>query len=252
MAEAVDLAVVRACEERLVNLWPAVDTLLMEGWAVRFAHGYSGRANSASAVVPDAQMDAAMLDAIERLYREAGLKPTVRVTPLADAAVAPLLAARGYRFKDRSRMMTLPLDGWRGRRPDPRVRIEPAPARAWLDGVSIRQEASKRSPDHLFAIVGRIRLPAAFATLNVDGAPAGFGMAATDRGYAEVGSIMVDAARRGGGVGRATVEALLGWAADGGAATAYLQVDETNAPALRLYGRLGFADLCGYATMVLD
>jgi len=247
----MDIETVRACEERLVNVWPAVSTLLMDGWAVRFANGYSGRANSASAIVPDARMDEALLGWIETLYREAGLPPCVRITPLAEAGVETLLRERGYRQKDESAML-LALLADRGGRPDPRVRIEGAPSRRWLSGVSSRQEPSKRSADHLFAIVGQLRVPAAFALLEVEGAAVGFGMAAIDRGFAEIGSVMVDSGYRGRGLGRALVEALLGWAKEREAAQAFLQVDVANAPARRLYGGLRFAELCRYRTMVLD
>lgn len=248
----MDLELVRACEERLVNVWPAVSTLLMDGWVVRFAHGYSGRANSASAVIPGARMPEVLLDTIERLYDEAGLRPCVRVTPLAAPEVEPLLMRRGYRIKDQSRMMILPLDRYRDAAPDPRVRLEGAPSRRWLAGVSSHQEPSKRSADHLFAIVGHLRVPAAFATLELDGQPVGFGMCALDRGYAEIGSIMLDGAWRGKGLGRATVGTLLAWAAAKGATSAFLQVDETNAVARELYASQGFADLCGYKTIVRD
>jgi ribosomal protein S18 acetylase RimI-like enzyme len=247
----MDMETVRACEERLVNVWPAVSTLFMDGWVVRFANGYSGRANSASALVPGAAMDAALLAAIERLYREAGLKPCVRVTPLSGESVEPLLVASGYRVKDQSAMMVRPLDQ-AGFTADPRLRIESAPGRAWLAGVSARQEPSKRSADHLFAIVGQLRVPAAFATLAVDGRPVGFGMAAIDRGYAEIGSVMLDAAHRGRGLGRALVDGLLAWAEGEGANKAFLQVDLTNDVARRLYASQGFAEVCRYRTMVKD
>ena len=248
----MNLDIVRACEERLVNVWPAVSTMLMEGWVVRFAHGYSGRANSASAVVPGAAMSEPLLETIERLYDEAGLPPSVRITPLAAPEVEPLLLRRGYRIKDQSRMMILPLERYRDIAADPRVRLEGAPSRRWLAGVSSHQEPSKRSPDHLFAIVGHLRVPAAFATLAMEGEAVGFGMCAIDRGYAEIGSIMLDGAWRGQGLGRATVDALLAWAARMGAERAFLQVDETNAVARKLYARRGFADLCGYRTMIRD
>ncbi|MGL4242281.1 MAG: GNAT family N-acetyltransferase, cg3035/Rv0428c family, partial [Beijerinckiaceae bacterium] len=81
-----DRRLVQALEERLVNVWPAIETLLMAGWAVRFANGYSGRANSASAIVQDAALTPRLLDEIERLYRAAGLPPQVRVTPVCDAS----------------------------------------------------------------------------------------------------------------------------------------------------------------------
>ncbi len=248
----MDLETIRGCEERLVNVWPAVSTLLMEGWVVRFANGYSGRANSASAVVPGARISPDLLDTIEGLYRDAGLKPSVRITPLADAAVEPLLMRRGYRIKDESRMMTLPLDRSPGLSVDPRVRIEGVPSHRWLAGVSSRQEPSKRSADHLSAIVGQLRVPAAFATLDIAGHPAGFGLCAIDRGWAEIGSIMVDSAFRGQGLGRVTVDALRAWAVSQGAANAFLQVDQTNSVARSLYARRGFTDLCGYKTIVRD
>jgi N-acetylglutamate synthase len=248
----MDMETIRGCEERLVNVWPAVSTLLMEGWVVRFAHGYSGRANSASAVVPSARMSPDLLDIIEKLYRDASLRPSVRITPLADPAVEPLLMQRGYRIKDESRMMVLPLDRYLGVKANPRVRLEDAPSRRWLDGVSSHQEPSKRSADHLFAIVGQLRVPAAFATLEIDGKAAGFGMCAIDRGWAELGSILLDSAFRGRGLGRVTVDALLAWAAREGASNAFLQVDKTNAVACKLYASQGFTDLCGYKTIVRD
>jgi N-acetylglutamate synthase len=245
-----DLDVVFACEERLVNVWPAVSTMLMDGWVVRFAHGYSGRANAASPVVRGARLVPALLDHIERLYVEAGLRPTVRITPLADEAAGRLLAARGYRIKDQSWMMTMPLPAHRDLAPDPRVTLEAAPSRGWVAGVCSHQEPSKRNHDHLMAIVGQIRVPAAFATLRDEGAVAGFGMCAVDRGWAEIGSVIIDTARRGRGLGHATVDALLAWAARQGADHAFLQVDQTNMAAVSLYERLGFRTLCGYRTMI--
>ncbi len=246
-----DIDVVRATEERLVNVWPAVATLVMDGWVVRFANGYSGRANSASAIIQGARLDAQLLDHIERLYRQAGLPPQVRVTPVCDTSVEPMLSAGGYRVKDQSRIMTLDLARYGGHRPDARVRIERRPGDDWLRGVASHQTTDKQNVGHLSAIVGSIRVPAAFAILDINGEPAGFGMCAVDRGYAEIGSVIVAPQLRGTGVGRATVDALLAWAAREGAATAFLQVDATNAVAISLYRSQGFRDLAGYKTMRL-
>jgi N-acetylglutamate synthase len=245
-----ELETVRATEERLVNVWPAVATMLMDGWVVRFANGYSGRANSASAIVQGARLDAPLLAEIERLYAEAGLPPCVRVTPVCDGSVEPLLMARGYRVKDQSSIMALDLEAYGDRAPDVRVRIEGAPSRRWLAGVCTRQRADKRNGDHLFAIVGQIRVPAAFATLEIDGRDAGFGMCAIDRGWAEIGSIILDESLRGRGLGRVAVDALLTWAAGQGAGNAFLQVDVTNAVARKLYASQGFAELADYKTIV--
>ena len=242
--------IIRLCEQRLVNVWPAVSTMLMDGWVVRFAHGYSSRANSASAIIPGAELSEDLIAHIERLYREAGQASCVRITPLADAHIEPMLLARGYHLKDRSLTMILPLDRFSPHDVDARVRLEAAPNRNWLDGVSARQVASKRSADHLLAIVGQLRVPASFATLELDGKATAFAMAALDREWVEIGSVMVDAAYRGQGLGRAVVDALLVWATGLGAKHAFLQVDSANTAAVHLYRNRGFTDLYDYQTLV--
>lgn len=242
----------RRCEECLVNVWPAVSTLMMDGWAVRFANGYSSRANSASAIVPGARFTPELIADIEALYRQEGLKPRVRVTPLADAGTAAMLMARGYRQLDASMTMVRGLAAGDRLLCNPRVALARKPESAWLQGISIRQEVSKRSADHLHAIVSRISLPAAFASLQDAGEAQGFGLCVVDRDWAELGSIMIDANSRRLGLGQALVESLLAFAAETGATRAFLQVDLTNGPAIRLYQRLGFQPLYRYNTMMLD
>jgi N-acetylglutamate synthase len=245
-----DLELIRGLEERLVNVWPSVETLMMEGWVIRLANGYTSRANSASAVVSGATMSPALLDAIERIYAGAGLPSAVRVTPVCDPAVEYLLLSRGYRIKDRSRIMLLDLAAYAGHTPDPRVTIERRPSGRWIEGVCAHQAPEKRNAAHLRQIVDRIRVPAGFAALAVDGADVGFAMCAVDRGYAEIGSVILEAGHRGRGLGRATVDALLIFGAAEGAHHAFLQVDAANTVAINLYRRQGFQDIGGYLNMI--
>jgi N-acetylglutamate synthase len=245
-----DIETVRLTEERLVNVWPAVSTMLMEGWVVRFANGYSSRANSASANIVGAKMSEGLIANIEQLYEEAGLIPTVRITPLVSLEVETMLLRRGYRIKDEAFAMTAKLERPKIQFAESQITIEPRPSQTWLEGVSIHQEKSKHSPDHLLAIVGQLRVPSAFAMAKVGEENAGFGMGAIDRGWAEIGSIIVDTNHRSKGLGRATVGALLKWAFEQKAHHAFLQVSAENAVARGLYRSLGFEDLCGYRTLV--
>jgi N-acetylglutamate synthase len=245
-----NLDLVQQAEERLINVWPAPSTLVMDGWVIRFANGYSGRANSASALIPHTSLAHDLIQRIEELYREAGLVPTFRISPLAESNSEILLAQRGYYLKNEVSTMLLDLGSFNSRI-DPRVIITATPTLDWLKGVSIRQEASKRSEDHLEAIVGKIRLPKVFATLSVSEKSIGFGMSAIDRGWAELGSIMLDRGERGKGLGRAVVASLLSWAKEKGASSAFLQVDVTNHVAINLYESLGFKEIYRYRTLSL-
>ena len=240
---------VQGAEERLLNVWPAITTMMIEGWALRFANGYSARANSASAIMTGAVMTPQLLDDIECQFAEQGLTPTVRVTPVADGGTAEFLSKRGYQVKDEAITMARPLPFEAGEA-DARVSLSPVAEQEWLTGISARQQASKRNPAHLAAIVNRIALPVAFATLHEAGQALGFGLAAVDRGWVELGSIMIDEGCRGRGLGHGLVSTLLGWGQSRGATLAFLQVDAANMPAVRLYERLGFAPFYRYTTMI--
>ena len=238
-----DLVAVQACEERLVNCWPALDTLVMDGWAVRFANGYSGRANSASAIRPGATLDDAMLAVITGLFRAKGLAPAVRVTPLADPSVEARLAGACWQVVTRSIGM---IGAPRAAAADSAVHLAQQPGDAWIDGVTAWQEASKRNPAHLGAIVRRILMPAVFASLEEEGRTLAYGMCVLDRGMAELGSIVVSPEARGKGLGRRLVGSLSAWARAQGARRIFLQVEASNGVARNLYRSIGLSELYGY------
>jgi N-acetylglutamate synthase len=247
----IDLALVAACEERIVNAWPAPATLMIEGWVVRFAQGYSGRANSASPLKPGSTLSESALAQIERLYEEAGLPPCLRITPLTHPGMARRLTKRGYRQKDAALGMIANLSGRVFEAPEG-LSLTPHPARGWIEAVAARQTLDKSDPDKLSTIVSGIRLRVAFATLAMNDQPVALAMAVSERGMAEIGSVVVDAGHRGQGHGRRLMHGLMGWAAEAGCHSAYLQVESTNAVAIGMYGSLGFMPVYGYQTWIRD
>ncbi|HEY5794953.1 MAG TPA: GNAT family N-acetyltransferase [Bosea sp. (in: a-proteobacteria)] len=252
--DAVDqdgLGLVLDCERRIVNAWPSPATLLIGDWVVRFASGYSGRANSASPLRQDAALDEATLALIEELYRADGLPPCIRLTPLVAAATREMVLARGYRVKDASFGLIRSLADVEPEL-EPDLQIEARPSSEWIAGVAARQTGIKADPHKLAAIVDAVRLPAAFATWLVAGEPVAFGMSVAERGMAEIGSVVVDPAHRGHGFGRRLIIGLMGWARAMECDSAYLQVDQTNEVAIGLYRSLGFRQLYAYETRVLD
>ncbi|MGL5361608.1 MAG: GNAT family N-acetyltransferase [Bosea sp. (in: a-proteobacteria)] len=246
------LELVRACEERIVNAWPAIDTLFAKGCVIRMAAGYSGRANALSAMVPDTTLAPDFLDWVEAIYRQAGLPPRVRITPLLASSMPDFIAARGY-VQDNEGMGMLADLVATGASADTGISISPTPANVWVDGICTLQTGNKQGANEaLMDIVSRIRIPVAFMTLHHEGAPVAFGMSAVERGMAEIGAIIVDERLRGKGLARKLVVGLMDWAAQAGAARAYLQVEPTNTHAVSLYRSLGFEELYRYRTMRLE
>jgi ribosomal-protein-alanine N-acetyltransferase len=75
------------------------------------------------------------------------------------------------------------------------------------------------------------------------GALRGFIVSRLVEGEAEILSVAVAQARRGRGIGRALLGLHLRRLAGLGARAVFLEVDETNAPAQRLYRRAGFREV---------
>lgn len=246
-----DQALVLECERRVVNAWPSPSTLLIGDWVVRFASGYSGRANSASPLKPGAELDDATLAMIEELYRADGLSPSIRLTPLVGEDTHKRVLARGYRLKDASFGLIADLAGTEPLI-EPDLQIEARPSQDWIAGVSSHQVEAKSNEAQLAAIVEKVRLPAAFATFLLAGEPVAYGMSVAERGMAEIGSVIVDPNHRGHGFGRRMITGLMSWARLMDAQASYLQVDQTNAVALKLYAGLGFRRLYAYETRILE
>ena len=58
----------RRLEEVALNAWPALQQMLFDGWLLRFARGYTKRANSINALY-DSRLDVATkIAACERTY----------------------------------------------------------------------------------------------------------------------------------------------------------------------------------------
>ncbi|MFN4120208.1 GNAT family N-acetyltransferase [Acidovorax sp.] len=244
-ASAVPMALIRALEERSFNAWPARQNVLHRGWVFRISGGYTKRANSVNAVVPGAPFDG-VREAAAALYARHGLPTVFRISPLAPAEADQELAEAGYRHFDPSLVLHRPLAAGALPPPSSGVIVTATPPDAWLSGFAA---ANGVAPHHRAlhrSMLDAIAHPTAYALLHADGLAVGFGLAVLERGAVGLYDLAVAPEHRGSGRGQALVQALLHWAAQAGATSAYLQVRQQNAAALRLYDNLGFKPAYGY------
>lgn len=233
-------------EERALNAWPALQSLIVDGWLLRFADGYTKRANSACALPAGAAPLERVGPAIEDLYRRNGQAPVFRLTPFATPADDAWLAARGYaRIEPTSVMLCRDPGG--GAHQDPALRFAAQPDETWLAGFIAGNRHGTGIRPTLTAMLAAIRGEAFYATLAQDGTPCGYGLAVIERGHVGLFDILIDEKLRGRGLGRRLVSGMLAEAIQRGAGAAYLQVLETNGPAIALYRSLGFTHAYGYS-----
>jgi N-acetylglutamate synthase len=228
-------------EEAALRAWPAHADSDFDGWRLRFADGYTRRANS---ITPLGASRLPLDDKIatcERLYAQRGLPVIFRLTPFAHPDLDGLLARRGYRFgaevEVRARSLTTPLARPRSRA----VGIFRAhPIDRWLDifGVVSGAPATNR-PAHraILKVVPGIRR---LWVLWANGKAAACGMSVFSDGLMGIFDLITAAEQRKLGYGSEIVRRTLLWGARAGADEAYLQVLGRNNAARRLYDRAGF------------
>ncbi len=236
------LADIRALEERAFNAWPALETLLMDGWLLRFSRGFTKRANSVNAWLPQIQA-AGIATRADPLFQDASLPLTFRLSPLANPEDDQWLSQQGFHRLDETLVMVAPIGSVDC---DAALVVASRPDETWTSGFAAANrvpDAHRRTHD---LMLSRIRMPAAFAALEIGGRPGAFGLAVLERGMVGLFDIVTAPDVRRQGIARRLVSSLLAWGRLQGATRAYLQVVASNVPAIALYRQLGFTEAYRY------
>jgi ribosomal protein S18 acetylase RimI-like enzyme len=244
MSLAVDPAEVSRLEELAFRGWPALESRDIAGWRLRFADGYSKRANSINALRPDAATDRATIQELEAVYRARRQPPVWRLSPLAPPSIADVLAAPFYRTIERSLMQACPLR--RGFAVDPDVQIHPQPTPAWLEAFSAHSPVQPHHRDAMRRLLAAIAPPVGFAFVEAEGRPMAMAIGVVQGDHMGLFDVLVMPHARRRGLARRVTESLYAWAGRHGARFAYLQVVATNQAALALYAAQGFCTAYEY------
>ena len=231
---------------RAAASWPALEVQHVGDWLLRASAGFSLRGNSALlAGDPGTPVEEALASVVS-FYEARGLPPQAQV--VVASTPAGELQSRGWtevmgevdvevRLAGVAQVSRAVRRGLRGAAPA--VRIDDHATDDWL-------APDHRALAHLPASSRVLEGPGDVAFASVvgdDGRVVAKGRAALgERGevWAGLTDLWVDPARRREGLASTVIGELLAWAAERGATTAYLQTTTDNAPALALYGRLGF------------
>ncbi len=237
---------IRVLEELSMNAWPALQTMLYDGWVLRFANGYTKRANSVNPLYASGRDVDEKLQACETLYRDKGLPVVFKMTAESQPdTLDARLAARDYQVDALTSVQLLDLSRWADDATDA-ADLAASETEEWqaafcrLSRIAGNRQATHRQM--LDAI-----LPAkCFAAARAEGHIVACGLGVVQDGHIGLYDIVTDAGWRRQGYGERLMRSLLGWGRSQGAHTAYLQVMLNNAPALRLYAKLGFREAYQY------
>ena len=235
----------RRIEEASLNAWPALHQMLLDGWVLRFARGFTKRANSVTPLYPGSQPIEEKVRFCENLYARERLQSVFRITTGANdadgAALDGFLESRSYRLAD----PTLVLDASVAPEAVSR-RWSVVTLKEWLNAYAALTGMPAKFMRLHGAILNAIRTECAHAVLRDGDEVLACGLGVVERGLVGLFDIVTHPDHRRQGCGEELVGGLLAWGRKRGAETAYLQVAEDNAPAQALYRKLGFAERYRY------
>jgi hypothetical protein len=237
---------IRIIEELSMNAWPALQTMLYDGWVLRFADGYTRRANSINPIYSSADDVGDKIRTCESLYHDRGLKVVFKITSAVyPADLDAVLADHGYAVDAQTSVQTLDL-GSTDQLSAQGVALAESLSDDWLSAFREMSGIPAQRGPLLKQMLHSIAPATCFAAIRHGDRTIACGLGVLQAGFVGLFDIVTHPSARRQGYGTQLVSSILAWARQRGARTAYLQVMLNNAPALRLYSKLGFGEIYQY------
>ncbi|WP_425554184.1 GNAT family N-acetyltransferase [Kribbella yunnanensis] len=220
---------------------PAAETVYLGEWLLRASSGWTGRGNS---LLPAGNPGMPLTEALKRaeaFYVERGLPPQAHIRLGSQAATDIQDLGWIDAHPDRSDVLVMhtTLDHVNALPPYD-VQLAEHPDKAWY-GVAFDGPVPAPAP-----VVLEGAPKAVFATIEVDGEAVAVGRGAMTGHWLGIDALRVAPAHRGQGMAAAVVQGLARWAGPQGGRRTYLEVLESNLPAVTAYQRLGYVEAYRY------
>jgi len=233
-------------EELSLNAWPSLQTILYDGWAIRFASGYTKRANSVNPLHPSSMDLDEKIRFCENIYQGRNMPVVFKITPVVSpGSLDERLSARDYRKDSLTSVQVMEL-GSANLQVTHEVDLQEDLSAEWLDNFCRMSAVAEPHRGTLQQILTNILPRHCFVSLMSADKVIACGLGVLQSGHIGLFDIVTDAAFRGRGYGRQIVESILAWGKQNGARRAYLQVMLNNPPALHLYSKIGFTEKYQY------
>jgi GNAT superfamily N-acetyltransferase len=233
-------------EEAALRSWPALREELYDGWLLRLARGYTKRANSVNPAYPSSIGLEEKVETCERFYAREDQPCIFRMTPFSHPVeLDRFLEERDYRKMGTTLVLYRHLQDWRPNTAAA-VDLSEADLDEWMAAFRSFTGSSDEEQDVHRTILSMIGGRRMLGSLIDSGRPVACGVGVIDDGYLGLFDIVTDPQQRGRGYGTTLIAGLLGWAQESGGRHAYLQVVESNEPALRTYAKFGFEEVYRY------
>ncbi|TDQ36564.1 GNAT family N-acetyltransferase [Aureibacillus halotolerans] len=242
------MTTIRYVEELAMNACPSLATYHQDGWTLKWANGYTRRANSVYPLQMTSESIEESVRQCESFYFSHQLPTHFKLT--SDSSLESLddyLEQQGYVYEGQSFLQIIDIPSVTCSSVMMQVTEEATVSEAWLKSFNAMNQSSQNVHEQK-ALYDTLSHTTCYFTAFDNGEIVGHGLVVYENGEKWVGlfQIAISPAHRQKGLGKALVAHMLDWGTRHGAKKAYLQVLANNLPALRLYESLGFRKLYSY------
>lgn len=228
-------------EEWTCRTWPALETLTLDGWLLRFARGVTGRANAVYPLYPSMRDVSEKIELVEQHYRQRALPPMFKLAEplLQHQRLDGMLALRGYERYNESLVMTCEMLP-KSLKTQHETVIEGYSARWVAEYVGLRGIDTAHIPIYQDILSIPTGGPALFARVYHDGQVIGMGVLRASQGLGGIYCMVTHPEYRRGGVATSILAKLMDTAQQRGVTRFFLHLATENAAAQAVYQRCGF------------
>ena len=235
---------IRAIEELSLNALPSLQTLMYDGWVLRFANGYTKRANSINPIYDSTSNVEEKIRFCEEIYRRKQLPIVFKMT----SAVYPenldaILDRCGYHIDSPTSVQTMDLIDQSS---DQDAELATTFTEEWLDSFCRMNNIAEERKPTMRQMLGNIVPQKCFAAICRQDHIVACGLSVLQNEHIGFYDIVTDASFRNQGFATRLMSTLSTWGKQNGARKAYLQVMLNNAPGMHLYAHLGFHEVYQY------
>lgn len=224
---------------------PALESRYYDGWLLRYADGYTRRANSVNPIYESHEDIDLKISHCETIYTRKN-RPTI--FKMTDAvypdSLDDVLTMKGYTKEAETGVYTLSFTEEYQLRDN--IRIDTKLTTTWLNNFVRLNNITASNAKTLEQMLGLIPTQCGYLSLIEGEQVIGVALGVVDEAWMGIFDVVVDANRRGKGHGRVIMQSLLSWGMVQGAEQAYLQVQADNIVATQLYQSLGFTHQYNY------
>ncbi|MFX1317845.1 MAG: GNAT family N-acetyltransferase [Promethearchaeota archaeon] len=235
-------------EQAASRAWQAEHTKEYGGWLFRATEGVTRRANSVLPLAPpeERKLETA-LEKARNFYQQYRLPVRFQMTSASQPPeLDTFLQKAGFIIDMQVKVLTAPLEDIFIHDPQVGIVVFGAPWKDWFTAYRDASGFTKKQMTVREEIIQRITTEKACAAAIMDDQVVGIGLAVIDQELLGLFSLITKEPYRKRGVASSITQSLISWGFVRGAKRGYLQVEQENIPAQKLYYGLGFTDAYSY------